>query len=245
MGSTAATSRAVGTVVALYRYPVKSLQGMRVESVRLGRGWIEGDRRRALIDGVSGRLMSAKRHRRLLEAAADDESITLPDGRRISYEDPETDEVLSAWLGRPVRLETVAPTTAVAYEMTFEPPNDEAEFVEIPSPPGTFLDLSAAHMMTTATLDHCARRYPPLDWDVRRFRPNLVVGGAEAAFAEDLWCGHRLSVGQAVLGAVQPTVRCAMPLRAQPGLDRERALPRARRTAQQPPRHLPRRRSSG
>lgn len=42
------------------------------------------------------------------------------------------------------------------YEMTFDPPNDDAEYYEIPTPPGTFLDLAAAHLMSSATLAACA-----------------------------------------------------------------------------------------
>ena len=77
---------------------------------------------------------------------------------------------------------------------------------------------------TTATLAGCAAAHPDLDWDVRRFRPNLVVEGPTEAFAEDDWCGGQVRIGSAVLSASQPTVRCAMPLRAQPGLDRQADL---------------------
>jgi uncharacterized protein YcbX len=124
-----------------------------------------------------------------------------------------------------VHLAHVEGSTRVDYEMTFEPPNDDAEYLAIPAPPGTFLDLAGAHLVSQQTLDACAKARPELDWDVRRFRPNVVVSveGLEA-FGEDAWCGSAVSVGGAVLAARQPTVRCAMPLRAQPGLARQREL---------------------
>ncbi|MGH9206141.1 MAG: MOSC domain-containing protein, partial [Acidimicrobiales bacterium] len=61
--------------------------------------------------------------------------------------------------------------------------------------------------------------------DVRRFRPNLVVDApGSSPFGEDQWCGIRLRIGSAVIEGMQPTVRCAMPLRAQPGLDAQPTL---------------------
>ena len=214
----------VGQVVALRRYPVKSMQGLEVESLTVGPTAIEGDRRRACIDEGSGRVMSAKRFSRLLEAAADDDGITRPGGRRLTYGAPEVDQVLSGWLGRRVRLEERSPETSRSYEMTFDPPNDAAEFYEIPSPEGSFLDLAAVHLLSTATLAGGEAAYGELDWDVRRFRPNVVVEGPDEPFAEDAWCGSAITVGSARLAARQPTVRCAMPLRAQPGLDRQPRL---------------------
>lgn len=214
----------VGRVVALRRYPVKSMQGLEADRITVGPTAIEGDRRRACIDEGTGRIMSAKRFGRLLEAAADDAGITLPDGCRLAYGDQRLDEALSAWLGRPVRLEERAPGVQRSYEMTFDPPNDDAEYFEIPSPPGSYLDLAVVHLLSTATLAGGEAAHGELDWDVRRFRPNVVVEGPDAPFAEDAWCGSTLTVGTAQLAAVQPTVRCAMPLRAQPGLERQPAL---------------------
>ena len=214
----------VGRVVALRRYPVKSMQGLEVDHLTVGPASVEGDRRRACIEEATGRIMSAKRFGRLLEAAADDDGITLPDGGRMAYGDDGLDGALSDWLGRPVRLEERSPGTQRSYEMTFDPPNDDAEYYEIPSPPGSYLDLAGVHLLSTATLAGGAAAHGDLDWDVRRFRPNVVVEGPDDAFGEDAWCGSNLRVGTAVLAAVQPTVRCAMPLRAQPGLARQPRL---------------------
>ena len=170
---------AVARVVALHRYPVKSMQGLEVDALTLGPASIEGDRRRACIDEGTGRIMSAKRFSRLLEAAADDDGITLPGGRRLAYGGNEVDQVLSGWLGRRVRLEERTPETQRSYEMTFDPPNDQAEFVEIPSPPGSYLDLAGVHLVSRATLAGGEAAYADLDWDVRRFRPNIVVEGVD------------------------------------------------------------------
>jgi uncharacterized protein YcbX len=217
-----------GTVEKLYRYPVKSMQGLAVESVLLGPSGIDGDRSRALIDVATGRLMSAKRWSKLLLAGADDVGINLPDGIHRSYESNDMDRTLSTWLEREVALRQVTPDVDLSYEMTFDPPNDDAELYEIPAPSGSFLDLAPVHLVSEQTLQGGATARPDLDWDVRRFRPNLVVDAVGMPpFGEDAWCGRQLRIGTAVVEALQPTVRCAMPLRAQPGLESQPALFRA------------------
>jgi uncharacterized protein YcbX len=213
------TQVTMGTVQQLYRYPVKSMQGMAVDALSLGRSGVAHDRGRALIDVASGTLMSAKRWSKLLQASADDEGITLPDGTRRLYGAEDMDAVLSSWLGREVALRVPDAGVSLSVEMTFDPPNDEAEYYEIPAPPGTFVDLSPLHVVCQQTLDGGAADHPELDWDVRRFRPNLLVDAPGLPpFGEDGWCGMQLRIGTAVVEPQQPTVRCAMPLRAQPGL---------------------------
>ncbi len=218
-----------GTVAAIHRFPVKSFQGERLAEARVGLGGIEGDRRYGLIDRRDGWLLSAKRTSALLAASATTDPsgavrVELPGHGGFAVGDPALAAALEAWLGRPVELREVDPDDEVAYEMTLDPPNDDAEVFAIPAPRGSFLDLSPLHLLSTATLAGCAEERPDLDWDVRRFRPNLVVDVDDEPFVEDTWSGRELEVGTAVLRIVQPTVRCALPLRGQPGLGRQAAL---------------------
>ena len=216
-----------GIVASCWRYPVKSFQGIEVDALEVDPTGIDGDRAHGLVDIATGHLLTAKRVAALLEASADDTGITLPDGRRFACDDPAVHGELSRWLGRDVRLLSPAEAGAVAYEMTFDPPNDDAEAFEIPVPHGTLLDITPVHAITTATLAACAAARPDLDWDVRRFRPNLVLDVDVAPFEEQTWVGHEVAIGTAVLRATGPMVRCALPLRAQPGLPREPGIFRA------------------
>ena len=95
----------------LFRYPVKSMQGRAEPALDLADDGFVGDRRWALIDTATGRLMSAKRWSALLLASADDEGITLPDGSRVELGGSAADEALSVWLGRAVRLVEATPDT--------------------------------------------------------------------------------------------------------------------------------------
>jgi MOSC domain-containing protein len=216
---------ALGTVVQCWRYPVKSMQGEARSALSITAAGVDGDRGWAVIDSAANRILSAKRTGALLGARASGDAIELPDGSTIALEDPNASLALSRWLARDVRLAKPRPGDKLAYQMTFDPPNDDAEYFDIPSPEGSFVDLAPLHLVTTATLAGCAAARPDLDWDVRRFRPNLVIDLDSEAFSEDRWSGQAIQVGtQAALEVVQPTVRCAMPLRAQPGLQRQPRL---------------------
>lgn len=214
----------IGSVAQCRRYPVKSMQGMQVDGLEVERTGVRGDRARGVVTSA-GVLLSAKQRGELLSAAADDQGIDLPGGRRVAYGDAGMTRALSDWLGIDVVLTRPTPDRSATYRMTFDPPDDGAELVEIPTPVGTFLDLAPLHVLTTTTLDGAREARPDLDWDVRRFRPNLLfdVGGGD--FVENGWAGRRLAAGDdLVIRIDQPTVRCAMPLRPQPGLDREAGL---------------------
>lgn len=212
-------------VAELHRFPVKSLQGLRPDALELTAAGVAGDRAHALVDVASGTLMSAKRWKDLFFAQGRDDAIVLPDGEEVALDAPDADARLSAWLGRPVRLTTTGGADGeLSYEMTFDPPDDGAEYVPIPAPAGSLVDLAPVHLVTTATLAGAAATHPELDWDVRRFRPNLLVEADVEPFGEDAWSGRRVRVGEAVLEVRMPTVRCAMPLRAQPGLERQPGL---------------------
>lgn len=215
----------IGIVDACWRYPVKSMQGSPVDRLTVDPRGAVGDRTHALVDPATGHILSAKRVAVLLEGRASDDAITLPDDTSVALSSPDADRTLSSWLGRPVHLANLAEAGRRSYEMTFDPPDDSSTYYEIPAPVNTFLDLAAVHLVTTATLRHVRTERPSLDWDVRRFRPNLVLDVDGPGFVEGTWTDRELRVGGATLRIMGPTVRCAMPLRAQPdGIDRQPEL---------------------
>jgi uncharacterized protein len=207
-----------GHVAESWLYPVKSLQGVRVDHLDVTASGIAGDRHWGIVDDASGKVLSAKRVPALLDAVVDAAGtrLTLPDGTTVATDDPRVHRVLSEWLGQPVALRASADSNGLSYEMTFDPPDDGAEVFAIPVPSGTFVDLAPVHLLTSATLAGCASARPDLDFDIRRFRPNLVIDVAGEPFVEDSWVGRTVAIGEVELTVTQPTVRCAMPLRAQP-----------------------------
>ena len=204
-------------VVQLWRYPVMSLQGDWLDQARLGALGVEGDRTHGILDPATGLVMTGRRSPPLLMAAGRHEphggaTVVLPDGRAAPG-----DDVLSAWLGRPVRLVPAAS----GYEPTFEA--DGGHTWE--GPAGAFHDDGGVRvsLLGIGTIRALG------EWDIRRFRPNIVLDGDD----EDALIGCRVRVGSAILDVVQPVVRCVMVTRPQPGgiernLDVLRSIQRVR-----------------
>ena len=211
----------------LWRFPVKSMQGVPVDTLTFGTSGAEGDRQWAVVDPAAGKVLSAKRWAALLHASgglADDGgvTITLPDGSTHAAGDPATDHALSTWLDHEVRLRQPPAGDGLPYELPTEAWDDTSPTWEFPGPPGgPFVDLAAAHVLTTASLLAAAALYPDGAWEVRRFRPNALLDVEGEGFVEDDWVGSSLGLGEVVLDPFMPTVRCAMTTREQPGLARD------------------------
>ena len=230
------------TVTELWRFPVKSMQGEQLDAADLEATGMVGDRAWGVISADGRHVLSAKTVPDLLFARAattgDGVTVTLPSGAEVLAGTAEADEALSTWLERPVRLlpagaahdEVGGGGDGLAYEMTLDPPNDDADLFAIPTPAGSLHDLFPLHVLTDASLAAVGAARPELDWDVRRYRPNVVLRCAPGAtgYAEDAWVGHDVAVGTATVHVPMATVRCAVPLRAQPGgVERDVELYRA------------------
>lgn len=223
----------VGRARELWRYPVKSMQGQPVEVLDVTGAGVDGDRAWGVVDSSTGKLLSAKTVPELLHAWAAPAPgggvvVTLPDGEELhGAPSPEVDKALSVWLDREVSLRRASATDEqLSYQMTFDPPNDEAELVEIPARPDSFADLAPLHLLTDRSLDACRAERPGTEWDRRRFRPNVLVAADGEGYVEDGWVGRSLDVGGAGVDVLMRTVRCALPLRAQPAREGDPALAR-------------------
>src|SRR4028118_49934 len=118
------TNRAVGAVAGLWRFPVKSMRGERLEQTELTEHGLVGDRASALSDADSGRGVSA-RSTSLFPGLFDCQAtfveppqpgseappvrIALPDGPSVSSDSGDVDRVLSAYFQRDVTLARAAP----------------------------------------------------------------------------------------------------------------------------------------
>jgi uncharacterized protein len=83
-------------------------------------------------------------------------------------------------------------------------------------PPQTFFDIAVIHIFTTSTINRLRGLYPEGRFEVRRFRPNIVVESASSGqkkndFIENLWVGKKLMIGEdIVLRVIGPCTRCVM-----------------------------------
>ncbi len=223
------------TVSELWRYPVKSFQGERVNQIEIGAGGTVGDRVLAVVDPAERKVLSGKRYADLLMASAryegDEIVLSLPDGSSHAASDPGVHAALSAWLDRDVRLEAPPADGVFPMEMYSGMSDEDTPTFDWPGPPGTWLDLADAHFLTTASLRAFEAIYPEGDWDVRRFRPDVLVDSEADGFVEDAWA--TITVGSAAASVIMATPRCSMPSRAQPGIDRDKAVGTTIRDAHQ------------
>jgi uncharacterized protein YcbX len=192
------------SVQEIWRFPVKSLQGERLDTAALGPQGIVGDRGWALFDLDTGFGLTARRVPTLLFAAgrlrADGTAeVVLPDGTVT-----RDDAVLSAWAGRRVTLRSAADAPgARRYE---NPDEDEASWNPFSGADGAFHDNADARvtLVSTGTLG---------GWDRRRFRSNVVLAGE----GEDDLVGGRVTLGTTELDVVRRVARCVMVTRPQAG----------------------------
>jgi uncharacterized protein YcbX len=213
-------------VAQLWRYPVKSLAGERVSTLNLVADGVKGDRAWGILDRADGRILTGRREPPLLFAAArlgsdGQPCIALPDGRELVGPGPATDEALSAWLGKSVTLVAAAHGDARRAEYFADATDDSSRAIEWTMPEGRFVDSAPVLVLTTAGLRGCAAAYPGGAWDVRRFRPNVLVEAEGEGWIEDEWIGRMLHVGAARLAPHSRCVRCTMVNRAQPGLAKD------------------------
>lgn len=111
----------VGTVAEIWRYPVKSMAGGRLQSCRIGALGIPGDRGWALRDDRTMEIAGAKRFPALMRCTAryleepregvrsPTVEIVFPDGDRLLGDDPRVSARLSGLVGGPVSLWPVRP----------------------------------------------------------------------------------------------------------------------------------------
>ena len=194
----------MGTVAGLWRWPVKSMAGERVDALRVdGRG-AGGDRTHAVLHEHKGRLkpLTAREAPRLLAwqarypfnigggvdpARPPFAIVTAPGGRSFRWGDPRLRHALAADLGREIELKR------------------DVQGIQ---------DLERSLLVTTqASLEALGEELNgPVE--LRRFRPNLHLDIDAAAWDDLTWTGRELVFAGGVrLRCLHPCVRCAIPTR--------------------------------
>jgi uncharacterized protein YcbX len=232
------STKSVGAVVSLWRYPVKSMMGEELNATEITECGLLGDRAYALVDSSDQKVATAKNPRKwpnLFDFRATfieppcigtnlpPVRITLPDGTITTSQRGDLNPTLSKALNRTVTLNAtergdVRPSSAEEYWPDMEGLDHRDTVTDFALPKGTFFDCATVHLLTTATLDRLRELYPKGRFEVRRFRPNVVVESVsgESSFVENGWIGHMLSIGDEVrLSVTSACARCVMTTLAQ------------------------------
>jgi uncharacterized protein YcbX len=263
-----------GVIHELYRYPVKSMAGERLDVAEVTRRGVVGDRAWAVRDDETHAITGGKRlpalmtcSARFLESpgraasrASARVQIELPDKTEVTSDDQSVHRRLSDVVGRKVSLCPLhaasdrrhyrAPKLGLAEmrrmfgvgtgdplpDFSMFPLSKLGELTLFATPPGSYYDAYPLHILTTASLEAMKQIAPQADFDVRRFRPNVLIETDQSApetdrGAPDLrefgWCNATLSTGETAMVVKIPTVRCSMPSRPQPGLGADTAVVKA------------------
>jgi hypothetical protein len=223
----------VAVLTEIWRHPVKSMQGESVGVATLDADGLHGDREWGVRDELTGTILTGRREPRLLEASAGVDGsqpvVTLPDGSVVHGIGAASDAVLSEWLDRPVSLVTAIGAEGGRAEFFEDSTDDTSQALEWTMPAGRFVDAGALLVLTTASLRAGASLHPGGVWDVRRFRPNLLIDVDGDTWVEDAWCERAVRVGDAELAPFLACTRCTMVTRPQPGLERDLDVYRALR----------------
>jgi uncharacterized protein len=193
----------LGTVAALFRYPVKSMAGETVDSLNVRWPGVEGDRRYAFVlsDGAKSAQIdfpwfTGREYPPLVtyRAAYDGGiangrapvTVTTPDGAAYPVESDELRAELSAKSSRSISLLRLGRGAH---------------------------DGTPVSLISTATVGDVAAAAGTGDTDARRYRPNILIELVPGTH-EDEWVGRALAIGDGDspvrLWVTRPDERCMM-----------------------------------
>ncbi len=194
----------LGSVRELWRYPVMGLQGEPLQKAEIRESGVVGDHRYVFQHLEGGRVIDPVTYAHhwgetlaypsMLDLGARFASdsrrieVTTPGGMRINSADPSFERQVRDTIGLPVRL------------------------LEFPQAAETRRRAGRAlHLITSASLERLKELNPRSDFDLRRFRPNVVVGSPSGknGFVEESWVGEEVRIGSEVVVRVEkPNTRC-------------------------------------
>ena len=176
--------------------------------------------------------------------------IQFPDEERLLSDDERVHAKISNLVGHESQLQSLHPASDQAFyqrhkqddhtwleelKATFERlpgeplpdldnlPADMQEYVSIV---GSFFLVSPFHILTTASLTHLKQINPNADWDLARFRPNLVIEpiADQTGLVEQSWVGRSLQIGNIKVDCHGAAPRCGAVIRQQQGLEQNASI---------------------
>lgn len=199
-----------GSVTSLWRYPVSSMGGERLDRAPIEADGVAGDRVWGLHDAESGRIASPGREKHFVKVPGGHArwtgrgvEISAEGERWASPDDAAVLRALSDLFGFQVGLRPFAAPGGEGFRPRYE--------------------HAPIHLVTTAAMRTLGRDLPGSIIDERRFRPNIVVDwpDGDAPMPEQGWIGRDIRIGDVVLRGREPCARCGFIMIEQGGLPQD------------------------
>jgi len=221
------------------------------------RAWAVRDEERGGIRGAKRfpALMrcSARYEQEPTETGSTTARVTFPDGTSMAIDDSLAPEALSLLLGSKVSVWPLMPAEMLNHyrrgapvlsnrdaelRRVFGRTEDEplpdlasfpAELMKYESPPGTYFDAFPLLVMSSQGLNHLQQLATKHQFDVRRFRPNILIdtGNSQGSFPEREWVGKTLVFGSTSIEITIGCPRCAMTTHGFDNLPKDPGIMRA------------------
>ncbi len=183
--------------------------------------------------------------------------IRFPLGDSLGSDDISIHQKLSELVGHESTLEKLQPLTNKDFYRRYkksergwlaelkdtferepgEPLPDFSDFpqqsIDYVTVPGTFFLVSSIHIITTSTLQHLHEIQPEADWDIRRFRPNIVIEtDNNQGLIEQEWVGQQLTFANhvsdnsstTIIDCVDTAPRCGAVTRQQDNISSDKSM---------------------
>lgn len=180
-------------------------------------------------------------------------TITFPSGERSLCGEAGTDERISELVGHESELRPLEPKSNASFYRRYKQGNENwldelkstfarepgeplpdldnltPEMQEYVSRPGTFFLVSPLHILTTASLKNMRSVNADADWNLERFRPNIMIETAHgiSGLAEQDWLGRTLRIGETEIRCQDMAPRCGAVVRRQQGLKEDQTILRS------------------
>lgn len=177
-------------------------------------------------------------------------TVLFPDGETLSTDDALASEKISALVGHKSLLQVVRPAAEQAFYRRYKTDDQswltelKATFEREPGEPlpdldnmpeasqsfvsllGSFFLVSPFHIITTASVKHLHSLHPVADWNIARFRPNLVIETLPDldGLIEQTWLNHSLIVGDVTLQCTETAPRCGAVVRKQQDFEQDSSI---------------------
>ncbi|MGO4106220.1 MOSC domain-containing protein [Paenibacillus sp. YAF4_2] len=188
----------LGEISEIYRYPIKSFAGEKLEDCVIEEYGLQGDRFVTFYDETKKdwyKYMTARNIPNLLNYKAEfkdgDIQVTSPDGRVFGWDEALLEEIQNQ-------------TTTTLTMSKRKEPHPEAKHPHLLS-----VDGASILIITDSSLNKLQETWGK-ELDDRRFRANFVITVNDDTFTEGDWIGRKLSIGDTKLQVDSFCERCVL-----------------------------------